>query len=173
MLRRYDPDVVSIKNFKIFSALLVAQAVASAAVDQAPTSLRITVAPGCQGTVISLLPGLSGPPGQTSKQTLTFTYKIRTSPAGQGQITVRFTAAQSYPNGSKIDYKTTLSGVGTALSGTIGTNAAVASGIPIVRFGGQVHTPISGITGKVEYTVNPSPPSTFGPLTPSLTVTCQ
>jgi len=167
------PGVRPVKLLTILGCFSLWQVVASAAVDQATTTLRVNVAPGCKVTVLSQTPGTGGPPGQARTQTITFNYKVRTSASGQGQITLWLASANTFSNGSKIDYTTQITGPGTALSGTIATNAALNNGIPIVRFAGQTHSSLTGATGTVQFTLNPPPPSNFGPLTPSLTITCQ
>ena len=139
------------------------------------TSLIVNVAPQCAVTLVSLSPGISGPPGQTARQTLNFTYKVRTAASGgHGQIVLSFTSgSKDFPNGSKVDYQTTLSGPGTPASGSVSTPNAVSSGIVVATFGTQASSNKSGATGTIVYTVNPPPSSSFGPLTPGLSIGCQ
>src|SRR6266566_9702668 len=96
------------------------------------TTLALTVAPECSIEIVSL------PPAGSNSQTVTFNYKLRTSGAGgQGQITLRFTAASptNYSDGGNVDYQTVLAGPGTPLSGTTSAASALNSGIVIARFG--------------------------------------
>lgn len=139
------------------------------------TNLLVNVSPQCAVTLVSLSPGIAGPPGQTATQTLSFTYKVRTATSGgHGQIVLGFTApSKNFPNGSKVDYQTTLNGPGTPASGSVPTTNAVSAGIVVATFGTQASSSKAGALGTVRYTVNPPPSSSFGPLNPGLSMSCQ
>jgi hypothetical protein len=134
------------------------------------TTLTLTVAPECSIGIVSLSLGSS------NSQTVTFNYKLRTAGAGgQGQITLRFTTAGAtiYPDGSEVDYETSLAGPGTPSSGTIPTANALISGIVIARFGPEAHSSHNGATGTVQIKENPAPLLPFKPLRPSFSISCQ
>lgn len=134
------------------------------------TTLALTVAPECSIGIVSLSPG------GTNSQTVTFNYKLRTSGAGgQGQITLRFTAASptTDPNGSTVDFQTSLDGPGTASSGNAPAASALNSGIVIARFGPEAHSSRSGATGTVQFTFNTPPGLPLELLGPSFAISCQ
>lgn len=146
----------------IVSALLCA--LPAIAQSSRGTTLALTIAPECSIGIIALSP--AGP----NSQTVTFSYRLRTSGAGgQGQITMRFTAP-GLANGGNVDYQTALSGPGTPSSGTNLAASALTSGIVIARFGPEAHSSRTGATGTVQFTVNP--PAGL-PLQPSFSISCQ
>src|SRR5690349_8016548 len=73
--------------------------------------LSVDVRPQCVVSLVSQVPGQSGPPGSQKSQVLTFAYGVRTSTTGGGQIISSFGLGgeKEYPPGSKIDYSTQLS----------------------------------------------------------------
>jgi hypothetical protein len=132
------------------------------------TTLALTVKPECSiGTV-------SQSQADTNSEIVTFNYKIRTAGAGgQGRITLRLTAASpaNYPAGSKFEYQIALDGAGTPTSGVATPEDILNSGIVIAQFGPQAHSTRAGDTGTVQLKLNP--PSPFGLLQPSISITCQ
>jgi len=134
------------------------------------TALALTVAPECSIGIVSQ--SATGP----NSQIVTFNYKLRSAGAGgQGQITLRFTAAipANYADGSTVDYQTFLAGPGTASSGAIPAADALNSGIVIAQFGPEAHSSRSGATGTVQFTVNGPPGSPFEALAPVFFIGCR
>jgi len=134
------------------------------------TTLALSVLPECSIGIVSLSPGAP------NSQTVTFNYKLRTAGAGgQGQITLRFTAASptNDPNGSRVDFMTSLAGPGTPSSGSTSTTNALNSGIVIARFGPEAHSSRAGATGTVQFTVNPPAGLPVEWLRPSFSISCQ
>jgi len=112
--------------------LLLCGPVLFAAQQPKTTTLAVTVAPACAVTILSVVPGPNAPPGQQQTQTVTFNYKVRTATSnGNGNIVMSLTTSGSrnFPNGSKVDYQTNITGPGTAKSGTVATTTALNSGI--------------------------------------------
>lgn len=173
--KRYDDNVRRALLF-VLVCWVTRLGTPSALAQTRATSLVVSVAPQCAVTFLSLSPGNSGPPGQTQTQTLTFNYKVRTATSGgHGQVVLQLstTGPKNFSNGSKVDYQTTLNGPGTPSSGSVSTTTAVNSGIVIATFGAQASSNKSGATGTVVYSVNPPPSSSFGPLNPGLSISCQ
>ena len=100
------------------------------------TALAVVVRPECGVNIVSQVAG------PENAQTVTFNYKLRTSAGGgKGQILLRVSGAGA------MEYRTTLTGPGVALSGAAdGGNA----GLVIAQFGPGAHTSRAGATGTVQ-----------------------
>ena len=143
---------------------------AQAAQASGSTTLALVVAPQCEITIVSQSPGSPGTP-----QVLTFLYKVRTATVGgQGQITLKFTTADSNNllQGAVVEYQTETSGPGTAMSGAIPTSNALVNGVAIMRFGAHASSIRGGATGTLRFTVT-QPGSPSQALRPLLSISCQ
>ena len=113
--------------------------------------------------------------GSGKTQTLSFTYKVRTSASGgNGQITAQFTTTgKTYPKGSNLDYEVHLTGPGSAFSGSMPTANALHSPVVIASFGPNASSSRSGATGTFEFTVTPAPAPPYLPVQVALSIACQ
>jgi hypothetical protein len=114
--------------------------------------LTLTVAPECSVGITSVSRG------DANSQTITFTYKLRTSASGgHGQILLRSAGSGAY--------QTALDGPGTPLSGA---TASLDSGVVIARFGPDARTGPAGSGGRVQVSASSTTASS-----PLLVISCH
>ena len=134
------------------------------------TALSLVIGPECSLTALSITPGSNA----QKTQVLTFNYKVRTaSTGGHGQVLVKFSGSNTFPNGSKVVYQTSLTGPGIAVSGNASIANAMNNGVVVATFGNHTSSTRTGGTGTVEFSVTPTPPSSYGPLSVIPSISCQ
>ena len=145
------------------------------------TTMSVTIAPEASISVGTSTTSLSSSGTLFSNYTglTNFTYKVRTSgTGGSGSITLKVTSdfneggpsvASPLTAGDVLTYICTAASSGTACSGS--QTSATSSSTPVVSFGADAHSSISGDSGSASWTLTNDPKYKTGAYTATVTFT--